>query len=121
MKSMRHLAVATLAVSFAISTGAAFAQYGPPPPPPGPGYGQGQPWEAPPQELRDVARQGFLDGLEGARKDFGNHRRPNVNNRDEYRHPNVPGNVRHDYRQGFRRGYSTEMQHIYYGAGPRPY
>ena len=112
MKTMKRLAVPALALSFVLSSGAAFAQY--PPPPSGP-------WEAPPQELRNVARQGFVDGIEGARKDFGNHRRPNVNNRDEYRHPNVPGNVRHDYKQGFRRGYNTEMQHIYYGGGPRPY
>ena len=119
MRSVKRFAISALALSFVLSSGAAFAQYGPPPG--GPGQGYGQPWEAPPQELRDVGRQGFRDGIDGARKDFGNHRRPNVNNRDEYRHPNVPGNVRHDYKQGFRRGYNVEMQHIYYGAGPRPY
>ena len=119
MRTVTRLASAVLGLSFALSTGAAFAQYGPPPPPP-PGYGQGG-WDAPPGELREVARQGFHDGVEGARRDVENHRRPNVNNRDEYRHPNVPHDVRRDYRDGFRRGYDVAKQHMYYGVGPRPY
>ena len=124
------LAASTLALTLALMGGSAVAhaQYGPPQggPPPG-AYGQGPGgWEAPPQEFRDVQRQGFHDGIEGARKDFENHRRPNVNNRDEFRHPNVPGNLRHDYRDGFRRGYNVGVQHIYNGGGPngggpRPY
>lgn len=96
----------------------------------GPGGGQGgyRPgdqggWDAPPSDFRnDVGRQGFHDGIEGARKDVENHRRPNVNNRDEYRHPNVSGPVRHDYREGFRRGYHVAMQHMVDGGGDRrPY
>lgn len=85
---------------------------------PGPG-GPGGPggWDAPPQELRDAARQGYSDGIQGARRDVENHRPPNVNNRDEYRHPNVPGNVRRDYRNGFRRGYNVAMQHLINGGG----
>ncbi len=31
----------------------------------------------------DIQRRGFQEGMEGARKDMDNHRRPNVNNRDE--------------------------------------
>ena len=58
--------------------------------------------------------------IEGARKDFENHRRPNVNNRDEYRHPNVGGPARHDYRVGFRDGYQAGVAHNS-GGGPRPY
>ena len=128
------LAASTLAFTLALMGGSAVAhaQYGPPQggPPPGQdrgGYDQGRGgWDAPPQEYRDVQRQGFHDGIEGARKDFENHRRPNVNNRDEFRHPNVPGNLRHDYRDGFRRGYNVGVQHIYNGGGPngggpRPY
>ncbi len=124
----------TLALTLALIGGSAVAhaQYGPPQggPPPGGGYGQdrggyGQDrsgWDAPPQEYRDVQRQGFHDGIEGARKDFENHRRPNVNNRDEFRHPNVPRNLRHDYRDGFRRGYNVGVQHMYGGGGgPRPF
>ena len=61
------------------------------PPPPAAGYGQAPGgWDTPPQEFRDIQRQGFHDGIEGARKDFDNHRAPNVNNRDEFRHPHVP-------------------------------
>lgn len=71
-------------------------------------------WDAPPRELRDVQRQGFHDGIEGARKDIDNHRRPNVNNRDEYRHPNVRPKDEEDYRIGFRRGYETALSHMNY-------
>jgi hypothetical protein len=78
-----------------------------------------EPWAMPPGEYqRDVQRQGFHDGVEGARKDFQNHRRPNVNNRDEYRHPRFSGPDRHDYREAFRQGYETGVQHLYNG-GPR--
>ncbi len=83
--------------------------------PPAPGYiaGGQEPWEAPPQEYQDdVARRGFHDGIEGARKDADNHRPPNVNNRDEYRHPDVPGAARRTYRQAFRRGYQVGVQHL---------
>jgi hypothetical protein len=81
---------------------------GPPMPPPV----MERPWDAPPDEFRDIARQGFHDGIEGARKDFDNHRRPDVNNRDEYRHPNVPREARDEYREGFRRGYELAVSRI---------
>jgi hypothetical protein len=69
-------------------------------------------WDAPPQEWREVQRQGFHDGIEGARKDIDNHRRPDVNNRDEYRHPHVPRDQRDAYREGFRRGYDAGVSHL---------
>jgi hypothetical protein len=69
-------------------------------------------WDTPPQEFRDIQRQGFHDGIEGARKDYDNHRRPDVENRDEYRHPHVAPSARQDYREGFRRGYETAMDHL---------
>jgi hypothetical protein len=69
-------------------------------------------WDTPPQEFRDVQRQGFHDGIEGARRDFDHHRRPDVDNRDEYRHPHVDRAVRDDYREGYRRGYETAMHHL---------
>ena len=69
-------------------------------------------WDAPPAEFRDIQRQGFHDGIEGARKDFDNHRAPNVNNRDEYRHPHVSPSAREDYREGFRRGYDVATHHL---------
>lgn len=73
-------------------------------------------WNSPPQEFRDIQRQGYHDGIEGARKDYDNHRRPDVNNRDEYRHPHVPESARSDYREGFRRGYDTAWDHLMNGG-----
>ena len=85
----------------------------PPPPPPGPGG-----WDAPPPDFRqDVQRQGWRDGLDGARKDAENHRPPNVMNRDEYR--NYRGPARRLYRAAFQRGYNAFWSHQ--GPGPRRY
>ena len=82
------------------------------------GYGQNQGgWDTPPQELSDVQRQGFHDGIEGARRDLQNHRRPDPNNRDEYRHPGVPRPMWDAYRDGFRRGYSRGIQYL---TNPQP-
>ena len=77
------------------------------------GYAQDRDWEAPPAELDEVSRHGFHDGIEGARKDYDNHRRPDVNNRDEFRHPHVPERDREAYRHGFERGYQVGVEHIY--------
>jgi flagellar biosynthesis/type III secretory pathway protein FliH len=77
----------------------------------GPGMGMGMS-----QELgSDIQRRGFHDGLEGARKDLDNHRQPNVNNRDEYRHPGVPHGMRNEYREGFRHGYDRGMSQMMSG------
>jgi len=69
-------------------------------------------WDAPPAEFREAQRKGFHDGIEGARKDFDNHRPPNVENREEYRHPHVAHDLREDYREGFRAGYERAMTHL---------
>ena len=99
-------------------------------PPPGAGYGQGGRgygqgpggpggWDAPPSEFtRDVQRNGFRDGMQGAQRDFENRRPPNVNNRDEYR--NYRGPERRAYRQAFARGYRAYWDHSRMG-GRRPY
>ncbi len=88
---------------------------------PGPGYGRPAPppppvvrgdWDTVPNEFNDAQRQGFHDGIEGARRDFDNHRQPNVENRDEYRHPNMPHELREAYREGFRRGYDRGWAHL---------
>ncbi len=76
-----------------------------------PGFGQDRGWDRPPDAWNDIQRRGFQDGIEGARKDFDNHRRPDVDNRDEYRHPNVPSQLWGAYREGFRRGYDVAMSH----------
>lgn len=78
-----------------------------PPPPPPPAQ-----WDAFPTEFNDVQRQGFHDGIEGARRDFENHRAPTPENRDEFRHPRVPPPLREAYREGFRRGYNRAMSHL---------
>lgn len=112
---LTRIAIPALALALGTSGFVMAQQYGPPQGPPpqfdrGPGG-----WDAPPQEFRDIQRQGFHDGVEGARHDIDNHRRPNVNNRDEYRHPHVPPSVRGDYREGFRRGYQVAMEHMLNG------
>ncbi len=69
------------------------------------------PWDAPPREYRqDMQRRGFQDGFEGARRDLENRRRPNVNNRDEFR--NYRGPAPRLYREAFRRGYQTFWAHV---------
>lgn len=118
--TFRRYASPLLALAMIASGGAAIAQgYGGQPQ----GYGQGPGgWDAPPPEFQEVQRRGFHDGIEGARKDFDNHRPPNPNNRDEYRHPPVERSLRGDYRNGFARGYQVSMNHILHAnGGPRPY
>ncbi|HKF47570.1 MAG TPA: hypothetical protein VKB38_09455 [Terracidiphilus sp.] len=82
-------------------------------------YGQQGGWDAPPREFNDIQRRGFRDGVEGARHDFGNNRRPDVNNRDEYRHPDsIPPGLREAYRDAFRRGYNVAASHLWSEAPP---
>lgn len=103
-------AVLAIAIGTAALAGAPAVVLGQGPPPPG--YGP-QPWEQPPSEFREIQQQAYHDGVEGARRDFENHRKPDVNNRDEYRHPHVPGPDKDVYREAFRRGYETGVQHIW--------
>lgn len=89
------------------------------------GYGQQYGWDTPPQEYNEVQRRGFHDGIQGAQKDYGNGRRPNVNNREEYRDPDdmphdIPRNMRDVYRQAFRRGYAEAASHLWGGPPPPP-
>ena len=105
------MAVAACTIGFSPSAAHAAAQ-----PLPAQVSDQGA-WDAPPAEFREVQRQGFHDGIEGARKDFDHHRAPNVNGRAEYRHPHVDASARDDYREGYRRGYDVAMQHLQ-GATP---
>lgn len=88
-------------------------------------YGQQYDWDVPPQEFNEVQRRGFHDGVQGARKDYGNGRRPNVNNRDEYRDPDdlprdIPPGMRRAYRDAFRRGYSVAARNLWGGTAPAP-
>lgn len=77
------------------------------------GYGQDRGgWDTPPRDLQGIQQRGFRDGIIGAQKDMDNHRRPDPNNRDEYRRPNLPPEQREAYRDGFRRGYERGIAHL---------
>jgi hypothetical protein len=79
-------------------------------------------WDAPHQEYRDIERLGFRDGEQGAWRDFENHRRPDVRNRDEFRRPHVPDPLKAEYREAFSRGYDAGVQRILRSySGQRPY
>ena len=102
-----RLLVATLGLALLASGGSVFAQqyYGPAP------YGDRG-------VERSLESRGFQDGIFGADRDFQNHRRPDVNNRDEYRNGNhLPVWAQNEYREGFRRGYYQRVKQIYGGGG----
>lgn len=100
---------AVLALTLLAGAGVATAQYYQQVPPPA-----AYDWQAPPAQFIEAQQRGYRDGVEGARKDFDNHRPPNVNNRDEYRNPKfIAPPDRADYRNGFREGYRVAVQHIY--------
>jgi len=110
---MKALTVSALALLMASTTGVMVAQYYGPPPPPA-RYAQEPGWDQAPSEFREAEQRGFRDGIEGAKKDFKNHRAPNVMNRDEYRDPHfIAPPDRADYRMGFRRGYDVAARHVY--------
>lgn len=104
MKPTRFV-IPTLAIALFAGAGSAFAQryYDQPP---------AQRWQS---NAEDAMRQrGFQDGSVGADRDFQNHRRPDVNNRDEYRDPRfIPRWGQDEYRDGFRRGYYQRVRQIY--------
>jgi len=110
-KTIPGLSLAAFATAVLLSVPAVQAQQGPPPPVYGPDYGH-EVWAAPPAEVQGMEAQGFHDGIEGARKDYENHRPPSVENREEYRHPPVSHHDREAYRHGFRRGYETGVDHL---------
>jgi hypothetical protein len=111
--SLNRFAVATLVLFLGGTTPGVARAVGMPQGSPQYGYGQDRGgWDTPPQELQDIQRQGFRDGIIGAQKDLGNHRRPDPNNRDEYRRPNLPRAEWDAYRDGFRRGYARGVAHL---------
>ena len=84
-------------------------QYAPVPPPPQ--YAPVAPPAMPTHEDAMVYRhRGFQEGMDGALRDLDNRRRPDPNNRDEFRNPNVPPGMAEPYRDGFRHGYERGMQ-----------
>jgi hypothetical protein len=85
------------------------------------GYGQDRDdWRVPPGEFNEIQRRGFHDGMEGADRDYGNKRRPDVNNREEYREPHVEPQLRRAYQEAYRRGYEVAASHLYGGQQAPP-
>jgi hypothetical protein len=110
---LTRLALAAIALSLA-TPALLIAQNWPPP-----NHDRGG-WDTPPQEFQDVQRQGFHDGLDAAHNDFDRHIPPNVERREEFRHPRVPPPDRDAYREGFRRGYDSAFSHFRGGMGGPP-
>ena len=75
-------------------------------------------WEMPPGEFNELQRRGFRDGIQGARRDYGNHRRPDVNNREEYRYCNLGHGECGVYQAAFRRGYQEAASHLWNAPQP---
>jgi hypothetical protein len=103
---MKYFATSLLALGLVSTASAQYGYYTPQP-----RYAP-RPWDAPPAAFREFERRGFLEGIQGAQRDLENHRLWNVNNRDEYRNPRVPGEFRHEYREGFERGYYDAVRHF---------
>jgi len=81
-----------------------------------PGFAQDRDdWDRPDNAWNDVQRRGFHEGIEAARDDIANRRRPDADDRYEYRHPRVPRPFRDAYRESFMRGYNVALSHL---AGP---
>jgi hypothetical protein len=109
----KSAAIAVLTLATSVCGSNVLLAQGPPPP----GYRAEGGWDSPPSEYQEIGRRGYHDGIDGARKDFENHRKPNVNNRDEYRHPPVSGHDRDEYRAAFHRGYDTGVEHLMHDGG----
>jgi hypothetical protein len=119
MNAFRRLAASSTMFLMLGSTTAMYAQNAPQQGPPPPGYGDHGGWDFVPPEFTETQRRGFHDGIEGARRDFENHRQANINYQDEFRHPNVPRELRHEYREGFQRGYDAGVRHMMGGGEDR--
>jgi hypothetical protein len=71
------------------------------------------PWMQPPTEFKQMQRQGFHEGVQGAIKDFDHHRDPDLERHKEYVHPkHMDRSYVPDYRDGYRRGYNDAYKHL---------
>jgi hypothetical protein len=62
---------------------------------------------APPPAFSEIARQGYHDGFEAARRDVARNLPPGVDKHPKFRNPPVPPPAWEDYRHGFREGYQA--------------
>jgi hypothetical protein len=61
----------------------------------------------PPADFGEIARQGYHDGFEAARRDVARNVPPGVEKHPKFRNPPVPPPAFEDYRHGFREGYEA--------------
>lgn len=71
-------------------------------------------WDVPPAEFDEVTRHGFHDGVEAARSDYKDHKEPDVNRHEKYRHPDLPEKDREAFRRGFEHGYRAATEHLWH-------
>lgn len=93
-----------LALASAPAISAVAVAQGPPPP------GAWQPQE-PPGSWSQAWHTGFHEGVDAARHDQQAGRPPDPEHHQMFRHPDVPPDQRHDFREGFRRGYHAFLEH----------
>lgn len=65
----------------------------------------------PPPAATEIARQGYHDGVEAARRDLSAGRAPDADRHPRFRNPPVPPPAWEDYRHGFREGYRGVFDH----------
>jgi hypothetical protein len=71
----------------------------------------------PPPSWTEIARHGFHDGVEAARRDIAAGRAPDAERHPRFRNPPVPPPAFEDYRHGFREGYQQTFRHGAPGPG----
>ena len=109
---MKWFSVAALTISLAAPAGLMTAKTHAAALPAAAGFYQDRQWDSPPDEYRDVQREGFRDGIEAARNDWERHSHKDADDHDRFRHPPVDRQFTHDYRDAFKRGYSEAMHHM---------
>ncbi|HEY3705764.1 MAG TPA: hypothetical protein VGL22_11920 [Terracidiphilus sp.] len=109
---MKWFSIAALTVSLAAPASMLTAKAHAAALPAATGLYQDRPWDNPPDEYRDVQKQGFRDGIEAARKDRERHDHKDADDHERFRHPPVDRQFTHDYRDAFKRGYSEAMHHM---------
>jgi hypothetical protein len=109
MKTGQTTLVLLLGMTLSGGTGMVAYAQGPPPP------GAWEPVE-PQGSWSQVWHSGFHDGVDAARHDIEAGRPPDPHRHDKFRHPDLPPDQRHDFREGFQRGYHMVYEHHEHGG-----